>query len=265
MRWFWIGIVTCVSGLSAAAQGPPLAPPPPPAPAPPPGPLAEWVQPAPPPKLWTGTAEAGITGADGNSQNVKLRAALNPRYSNGPHFLKIDLLYLYASAESLLVQNRFLGQSRYERQLKDTPWSWFVSGEVEVDEFKAFDLRVAGHTGLAYTWIKDDATLFKTRFGAGGSREIGGPSNEFKPELILGMDYERKLTDRLKFAANLDVFPNVTDFSDYRAEGRLALDLLIDPTYNLSLRMGLLDRYDSTPEGRRANDIEYFATLLWKY
>jgi hypothetical protein len=32
----------------------------------------------------------------------------------------------------------------------------------------------------------------------------------------------------------------------------------------LSLKTGVVDRYDSTPNGRLPNDITYFVTLMWK-
>ena len=217
------------------------------------------------PKIWTGSVELGLAGADGNSENFKLRAGANLKFDSDPHFMKVDLLYSNSSANSILTENRFLGQSRYERKLGDSPWSWFVSGAVETDEFKAFDYRLSGHTGLAYTFVKNDEMLLKTRFGAGGSREFGGTNNSFTPELLFGVDYERKLNDRVKFVANVDYFPNINRFSDYRLEARATLDFLVDPTWNLTLRLGVLDRYDSTPEGRKPNDIEYNVTLLWKF
>ena len=42
-------------------------------------------------------------------------------------------------------------------------------------------------------------------------------------------------------------------------------ELLLDEATNLSLKVGLLDRYDSTPGiGLQENDVDYFITLLWK-
>ena len=33
---------------------------------------------------------------------------------------------------------------------------------------------------------------------------------------------------------------------------------------NLSLKVSAFDRYDSTPQGRRPNDLDYALLLLWK-
>jgi hypothetical protein len=33
----------------------------------------------------------------------------------------------------------------------------------------------------------------------------------------------------------------------------------------VTLRLGITDRYDSTPQGKRPNDLEYFGVLLWKF
>ncbi|HUT14122.1 MAG TPA: hypothetical protein VMY42_26775 [Thermoguttaceae bacterium] len=41
--------------------------------------------------------------------------------------------------------------------------------------------------------------------------------------------------------------------------------MLIDQQMNLSLKLGVLDRYDSTPNGVKPNDLDYTAVLLWKF
>ena len=97
-----------------------------------------------------------------------------------------------------------------------------------------------------------------------GSREFGGNNKKFTPECLFGVDYERKLNDRVKFVASAGYFPNINNFSDYRLEGRATLDFLVDPTWNLTLRLGVLDRYD-TPEGRKPNDIKFNVTLLGNF
>ena len=41
-------------------------------------------------------------------------------------------------------------------------------------------------------------------------------------------------------------------------------EVLLDEVANLSLKLSVSDRYDSTPFGRRPNDVDYGLLLLWK-
>ncbi len=45
---------------------------------------------------------------------------------------------------------------------------------------------------------------------------------------------------------------------------RLIKGHLLDEEANLSLKLSAQDRYDSTPNGLRPNDINYSILLLWK-
>ena len=58
---------------------------------------------------------------------------------------------------------------------------------------------------------------------------------------------------------------DVTDFSDYRLKTKIAWQVLLDEARNLSLKVSLLDRYDSTPHGLKPNDFDYAVTLLWSF
>ena len=59
--------------------------------------------------------------------------------------------------------------------------------------------------------------------------------------------------------------PDVTDFLDYRLKSKASWEVLLDEETNLSLKVSLLDRYDSTPNGKKANDLDYTLTLLWSF
>lgn len=209
--------------------------------------------------------EFGFSGASGNSENFALRLGTNAKRTTPDDIFTIDALYRYATANGLRSENRAISNARQEWLFGNSPWTLFVDGQVEWDEFRAFDLRIASHAGAGYHFIKNDTTLLKGRAGAGFSREIGGPNDRYVPELVFGIDFEHKISDRQKIVATLDYFPDIGNFGDYRAQARLAYELLVDPVHNVTLRLGLLDRYDSTPEGRKPNDIEYFGTLLWKF
>ncbi|MEI7687147.1 MAG: DUF481 domain-containing protein [Planctomycetota bacterium] len=226
-------------------------------------PFYEWLMPE--KKYWSGGVELGVNGADGNSNTFNLRFATNAKYENERNIFKTDFLYGYANANGEDTQNRFIWRGRYERLYPNSPWSHFISTEVEHDEFTNFDIRISGHAGCAYMFIKNDNSMVKGRLGFGGSQKFGGPDTAFRPELDFGVDFDHKLNDRSKISGTADYFPSVLDLDTYRLEVRLAYEVIIDPTYNLTLKTGLLDRYDSQPAGKRPNDISYFATLLWKF
>ena len=43
-------------------------------------------------------------------------------------------------------------QARYERLIRETPWSLFVETIGEYDEFQDFDFRITAHAGVGY-WL----------------------------------------------------------------------------------------------------------------
>ncbi len=214
---------------------------------------------------WNGGFDFGINGTEGNSKNLNLRFQGDGEKENELGLTKWNFLYSLATAGSVRTTNRAILNARQEWKLKDPNYAIYNTWQLEFDEFRAFDFRLAAFLGLSRTFIKNDATLFKGRFGAGASREFGGPNDDWVPELNIGWDFDHKISDRQKFKSSVDIFPDISDFGEYRAQANLAYELLIDPSRNMYLKLGLVDRYDSTPEGRKANDVEYFAALSWKY
>ena len=79
------------------------------------------------------------------------------------------------------------------------------------------------------------------------------------------MDYLHKISDRQRLNITVDYYPAWEDFANYRLVTQASWELLLDEATNLSLKVGVLDRYDSTPGiGLQENDLDYFITLLWK-
>lgn len=285
MKGIWAGALVLMGMVTVATyaqEAPPLLPPPT-IPAPPPSappPAIDLTMPPPPmttgipvvplvekpkPKIWTGSAELGLGGSEGNSPNQKIRLGGDLKRETDQNILKADFLYSFASNEDTVTQNRSITKGRYERLLGASPWSLFVSGQAETDEFTAYDLRLSGYGGVGYRFWKTEFSMFKGRLGFGGSQEFGSPDDDFHPEMDFGFDLEHCITKRQKIVASFDYYPTITEWSDYRVQGKVTYDFLIDPEWNITLRLGVLDRYDSTPQGKKPNDVDYFATLLWKF
>jgi putative salt-induced outer membrane protein YdiY len=218
-----------------------------------------------PPKIWEGRVEAGVNGSAGNTERLNMRLGAHATRKTACDALTLDFIYAKSTQNGVETENKALFSGRNEWLFGDDPWFLYAYATAEYDAFQAWDVRVTGGFGCGYKWIKNDRTSLATRMGAGFSREIGGPENRFAPELNFGLDFEHKLTERQKFTATVDVFPDLGEFGEYRANVKAAWECLIDPAHNLSLQIGVLDRYDSTPEGAHRNDIDYFGLLVWKF
>ncbi len=223
-------------------------------------PMTAWFD----PEIWENSIELGINGSEGNTQRLSFRTGSNLRRTTDTSVLAIDITYARTTANSIETQNNALLAVRHDWLFGESPWTVFAATTLEYDRFKAFDLRTAVNAGVGYQFIKNDATKLVGRFGSGFSREIGGPDDSYVPEAVLGIEFEHQLTKRQKLIAKSDFFPDWSDFAIYRIETTVGWEVLLDEEANLSLKVGVIDRYDSTPNGRKHNDFDYSLLLIWK-
>lgn len=213
---------------------------------------------------WEASFELGLNGTTGNSESFSQRAGANAKWTIGPHAWRSEIIYNAAATGGTETANNALATTRYERNLGESPWSLFVAGTLEYDEFRNFDLRLAANTGLGYAFIQNEATTLKGRFGSGVSHEIGGPDDRYVPEAVLGGDFEHQLTARQKLSLVSDYYPEWGDFENYRLITNAGWEIVLDEAMNLSLKLAANHRYDSTPEGDKPSDLAYSLLLLWK-
>jgi hypothetical protein len=213
---------------------------------------------------WCGGVEFGISGSEGNTETLKIRTGIDLKYDTPEDIFIFSALYVLTRQQDALAEHKALIVARNELPF-DEVWAWFVQGQLEYDEFRDVDFRVAGHNGLVFTAIKDQQMLLKFRGGLGASRELGGTRNDWVPEAQLGGDFDYLISPRTKFCLSADYYPDLHDLNHYRLRGRASFDFLIDPDLNLLLRLGVQDRYDSHPLRAKRNDLDYFMTLLFRF
>jgi len=214
---------------------------------------------------WEGSVELGLDGSEGNTQTFNLQFGFAAQRKTEHNEFTLDLDYRKKTADGTETANRGYLESRYERLYPDSPWTTFIHGTLDYDEFQAFDLRLSLDAGVGYQLVKTDRTTFATRAGAGFSREIGSPDTEFVPEAVFGMDLEHRINKRQKLLASCEYTPDMTGWGEFRLKSKASWESLISEQMNLSLKLSVLDRYDSTPNGAEANDVDYTAVLLWKF
>ena len=214
---------------------------------------------------WSGSVEMGLNGSDGNSDLFNFRFGADLKRETDWNTFTFDLDYKNDSTDDVQTANRMFLDMRNEWAPTKGRWNLYAHGTFEYDEFKDFDSRIAGDAGYAYNFIKNDITRFAGRVGLGTSHEIGGSNDEWVPEGSLGLDFERQISKLQKFVMKVDYFPDLSEFGNARIDTKIDYEIVIDTEMNLSLKLGVLDRYDSTPGDALHNDLDYSAVLLWNF
>lgn len=214
-----------------------------------------------PVKIWSGGGEVGLNGADGNSKLFAFRTGFNAKRKTDTNLLLTDFLYTYAKQNGALTQNQALFNARDEVLFPGSPWSLFASTNIEYDDLRAYDFLIGVYGGVGYQVIQTDVTDWRVRGGAGAVRQVGGPADRWVPELVFGTDFSYKIDDRQSIVLNVDYYPRVDNFSQFRVRARGAYQILLDKESGTTLRLGVQDRFDSDPGPARRNDLTYYATL----
>jgi putative salt-induced outer membrane protein YdiY len=217
-------------------------------------------------KLWDGSFDLGLDGSEGNSETFNFRFGFHASRKTESNILTLGLDYNKRTAQTVPTADRLFFDGRFEWLIADSRWSWFVHETIEYDEFQTFDVRDTSDAGLGYRLIKNENTTFIGRIGSGFSHEYGGPENgQYIPEVVFGLQLERQIGKRQKILGAVEYAPGVGDFDRYRIRTQAALEVLLDEERNLSLRMGVLERYNSRPNGALPNDLDYALVVIWKF
>jgi putative salt-induced outer membrane protein YdiY len=220
------------------------------------------------PKTWEpfeGSVELGLNGQTGNSDTFTSRFAANVRHKTTELVQAVQLTTIQRQADGKRVGDTTLLDGRLDYLMPKTPWNRFAHGLIEYDKFRAFRTRISADAGYGYEFIQTDPKTLIGRFGLSTSREVGGPDDRFKPELLLGVDYKRAFSNNSKITFISTYYPNVTDFNDFRMNSQAACEFLLSKELGLSLKSSAIHRYDSTPFNKKPGDLDYSTMFMWSF
>ncbi len=226
-------------------------------------------KPPPPPEpdvKWTGYIEGGLNGSEGNTEQMSLRlgAGLDRITKGGQATFRGT--YRFKTENGDKTQSEMFLKERYEWFFPPTKWLFFVEANQEYNEFKDYNWRIDFLAGPGYKFIDNERTKLTGRVGAGVAREFGGDDDEWFPVGVASLDFTHKITDRISLALFGEYKPNLTDINEYQLTGRAGLDIALNDSKSLFLKMGIEDRYDNDPgPGTESNDIDYFVLIAYKF
>jgi len=215
---------------------------------------------------WTGSVALGFNGATGNTERFNIRGEIAGTRDTKRMTTTAKSYYTYATDDGTASESRFFLGARNDWKLENDRWFVFGEGSAEFDDFQDWDWRLAGAGGGGYHFIRNEKTTLSGRIGAGLSKKIGGDDTAIRPEALVGADLAHQLTERQKITAGATLYPDLSDAGEFRLVSNAAWEILVDPEVNMSLRLGVEDRYDTMPgDGFKKNDFSYFAMLVWEF
>lgn len=217
-------------------------------------------------KGWKGTIEGGLNGSSGNTDSLSLRFGVAGKRETSKMITAAWANYNYATNDGDKTKSRGELGIRNDWNLTDR-WIFFAKGLAEYDEFQRWDWRLSAFAGPGYYFVKEDRTKLLGRLGFGITKELGDQAeNRIYPELDFGFDFEHKLTDRQKIFVSADYYPDVGDLWEYRAVAKAGWEILVDPEVNMTLKIGVEDRYDHHQrDPQKKNDVDYFILIAWTF
>lgn len=216
---------------------------------------------------WDKSIDLGITGSSGNSDNLTARVQLSAERKTSKLESKASALYRLSQQDGDNTENRFrFDLSNDWLPPEGSKIRWWGRGAYEYDEFQAWDHRLSASGGIGYELINNDKHTLVGRLGLGGSQTFGDENEEFRPELVAGLDYAYQIKENQRFVAGTEVFLDVSDTDFWRTNSFARYEAVIDPTNGMNFKTGITHRYDSEPGGDvDKSDFEYFATLGWTF
>jgi putative salt-induced outer membrane protein YdiY len=212
---------------------------------------------------WTAGVELGINGSEGNNNTFSMRAGGHLKRETQRWKLDSSLVYNKNNSNGVETQNNGKIDARLDRNLGDSPWTLFSLDNLIYDEFQAFDVQLSVNGGVGYRVLKTETIDLLSRFGAGATREFGGLDDDWQPTALFGVDYQHQLTKMQRAVAKVDYYPEWEDYRQYRVVSDLSWQIDLDRPKNVSLKLSAIDRYDSTPEGKKPNNLDYAVLLIW--
>ncbi len=149
--------------------------------------------------------------------------------------------------------------------LGESHWSPYAKSILVYDEFRPFRFELTLNAGLGYRFIDNDAHNVQRHASVpvpvGNFAERTTRGNRKR---CLASTANTRSLERQKVRATIEYYPEWGDFSQYRIRSDAAWEVLLDEETNMSLKLGVIDRYDTRDSGQNRNALDYTLLLLWK-
>ncbi len=216
---------------------------------------------------WKLTFETGLTGSTGNLEQQNVRIRITGARSVPEMNTTGAVQWVHQQTEGEATQNHVQVDIRNDwAKGKESDFGFYIAGTGEYNEFAPWEFRVSGNGGLSFDVAKEDDLTIVARTGFGGSREFGAHAGDPRAEIWPGFELEYRLDERNKIGMSVVGSLNVEDIESSRASMKAWYETVLDPESQMSLRIGVEDRYESSPGlGREEHQVDYYAMIVFRF
>lgn len=209
---------------------------------------------------WTRTFQLGVSGAQGNTTNNDLLAALDMDYADDDRRWAFDAAYRFGRADGETNKHDAFTQLRRDWLLNDSPWFVFAIGRFDYDHFQTWTYRVNGSGGVGYQFLKTERFELQGLLGPSVTKQW--KEDDFFVEALVGLEALWNISENQSLKLSNRIYPALNDLGEFRNLTALAWKwkLLEDP--GLSLIAGVNNEYQSSVEqGLKHYDVKYSTSI----
>ena len=218
--------------------------------------------------VWERRISLGYNASRGNTQSSQFSTALLARRERellDELTLRVDAYY--SSAEQETEAEKWYGLLRYGFSFgKAKKWDNFYRLEADHDRFANIEQRIILAGVVAYRFY--DVPELKLR----GEMALGSEHTEYGDEsgqseeaiLVPALSLEKQLFSNCRVIQNLSLYHTLEDLGKYRLHSETVFQNSI--TEKLSLRLSLVDDYNSDPpQDTENNDLYFLSSLTYSF
>ena len=210
---------------------------------------------------WKRKLSVGIFGSAGKSENSKINIGFTADFEDNQERWKHKTSYYRYESEGDLSDHSLTSSLNHDWLLPDSPKFYFAGGHIDFDEFKDWDQRLGINAGIGYEFIETETWRLIGRAGLGVNQTFGGTREETTLEGLLGAEAHWKISDSQSLAITNTLHPNLSDSGEFRNLSSLDWELELDNSYELGLKLGLTNEYDSLNTDDE-NDFKYSLSIV---
>lgn len=216
---------------------------------------------------WDRRFEAGLDGAEGNSETFNVRVAFMGDYEDQEDRWHVGSAFVRQTADGDATRNDFFAEAIRDWLIPDQRHFYFGQARYDYDDFQAWRQRVSAAGGVGYELIDREEFDLIGRVGGGANYTWDGEADdELTPEALLGIEGAWQIDDAQSFEFKNTLYPSLGEVGEFRNLTSLAYVIEMDQAKGMSLKLGLENEYESvTDDDSEHNDLKYFAALVFEF